>query len=115
MNGLAMRAAVCMHWRWMPGMQSCLGRVLLKKGRTYKSSADLYLPGGGSPGNSLLPDLTDPATMGCLLVLVREAWSKPYAHVFRLLDGTGWVCNAGRPIMGATEAEALVAALEEAP
>ena len=28
-----------------------------------------------------LPDLTDPATMGCLLALVREAHNQPHAHV----------------------------------
>jgi hypothetical protein len=27
------------------------------------------------------PDLTDPATLGCLLALVREAWRCPTAHV----------------------------------
>jgi hypothetical protein len=63
------------------------------------------------------PDLTDPATLGCLLWLVREHWEIPDAcisydedgwHVFSYLDNrlTAYF---------ETEAEALVAALESAP
>ena len=72
------------------------------------------------------PDLRDPATLGCLLALVRDAWPKAPAttsyhgmydpvrkHYHR------WVvsyCTGGdwRQAHGDTEAEALVAALEAA-
>ena len=72
------------------------------------------------------PDLTDPATVGCLLALVREAWG---AGVHLVPDG-GWlvrgarlperndpgVCHPGATvnlgICEPTEAAALVAALE---
>lgn len=65
-----------------------------------------------------LPDLSDPATLGCLLALVREAWDDPFALVdydrcnwglFTRKHDCVWVCTAD------TEAEALVAALEAAP
>lgn len=66
------------------------------------------------------PDLTDPATLGCLLALVREAWGIPGAY-FR----HGWIFNdnGGSPEdddiiageNGMPEAEALVDALETAP
>jgi hypothetical protein len=66
-----------------------------------------------------LPDLTDPATLGCLLALVREAWSQPsattLAHhgrwyvVHADVDASSWLAVCP------TEAEALIAALEAAP
>lgn len=69
------------------------------------------------------PDLDDPATLGCLLALVREAWSEPAVHiawrgiaecwrVWITLDGGK---GGSRVFTRPTEAEALVAALESAP
>jgi hypothetical protein len=68
-----------------------------------------------------IPDLTDPATLGCLLALVREVWREPTLSV--AWAGGGWYVvqrirrsvDALRWIDTATEAEALVAALEAAP
>jgi hypothetical protein len=71
-----------------------------------------------------LPDLTDPATLGCLLALVREALDDECACVFPIDYGPGgvrWVARltaGGRDMtqrVHVTEAEALVAALEAAP
>jgi hypothetical protein len=73
-----------------------------------------------------VPDLTDPATVGCLLALVREAWGdhatsfankyeKP-TWVWSVYDGRFSSDDYGHEIAkGSTEAEALVAALENAP
>lgn len=73
-----------------------------------------------------LPDLSDPATLGCLMALVREAWGDPYFYVVRgdvKIKGTdifGWDFFGdfrGRSCKGMlyrSEAEALVAALEAA-
>jgi hypothetical protein len=66
-----------------------------------------------------LPDLTDPATVGCLLALVREAWSDPYLCAVGDPD-TGWRVDAVtaqvQDLHGySSEAEALVYALERSP
>ena len=86
---------------------------------------------GGSEedeSGALLPDLTDPAMLGCLLALVREAWgcavvtSPDYDEDkmgcqghnvvgWRAVETVRWMWVGG----GTTEAEALVAALESAP
>ena len=67
-----------------------------------------------------LPDLADPATLGALLALVREAWRDPDAAACPVdVRGIGrhW-CVVGRGDRdlgrGDTEAEALVHALEDA-
>jgi hypothetical protein len=113
-NDLAQRAVACRHWRWMPGMvwyrpSSALGPI---RGRMI----------GDDPSGLLLsegwPDLTDPATLGCLLALVREAGAY-IRHLSMLPMGCtvnvewpdGRICDYRRE----TLAEALVAALEAAP
>lgn len=70
---------------------------------------------------ALTPDLTDPATAGCLLALVREAWGMPTGLIVRYNDDTrhwlvSWAgaTHGGECGSGDTEAEALVTALENA-
>jgi len=74
-----------------------------------------------------LPDLDDPATLGCLLALVRAAWGvgslvyRPWNGAIRawrvvtFAHEEDWMTVARILGEGATEAEALVAALEAAP
>jgi hypothetical protein len=127
-GALARRAVVCKHWRWMPGMLSagpCGGRVW---GVTYTFPEDdavfgpwLWLDnehhnGRAAPGH--LPDLTDPATLGALLGLVRGAYGDQEAFVRP--DGSGsWVFCTLDPmaprVVAPNEAWCLVAALEAAP
>jgi hypothetical protein len=65
----------------------------------------------------MVPDLRDPATLGCLIALVREAW---YVAYTRNVNGPGpraWecACNDGDgwvSFWGSTEAAVLVSALE---
>ncbi|MFM1749791.1 MAG: hypothetical protein RLZZ188_3457, partial [Verrucomicrobiota bacterium] len=98
----------CKGWRWMPGM-----RVL---GGDRITERTLAIDHG------CLPDLRDPATLGCLLALVREAWGDPSLSVLFDHDGCKWCVGrweddglALRCRPADTEAEALVAALEAAP
>jgi hypothetical protein len=110
---LARRAVACRGWRWMPGMKLTTGLRITESLVPFTFSVDL-------------PDFQDPATLGCLLALVREAWGSnqcfvrcdpswfvlcrtPPAQAAKI--GHGW----SGPFTGATEAEALVAALEAAP
>jgi hypothetical protein len=117
---LSRRAVACPRWRWMPGMLSDKGL------RVTRCDRDGYVVGYYEDLSYIaecvqgsLPDLTDPATLGCLLALVRKAWGQ---GVYLLPDG-GWYVKGARlqdgstiglGIRATTEAEALVAALEAA-
>lgn len=145
---LARRVVACKGWRWMPGMltqngsriydviadDDCYGdtnchewqnehgwginRCDYHRGRPLAetSAGHLWL-------DVVLPDLTDPATVGCLLTLVREAWDCDGMHTRRggtsnkqwhvRYDGSRSKQKAVG--IGYSEAEALVAALEAAP
>ena len=131
---LGRRAVACPRWRWMPGMlgvhevyryDRLYGRILeidAKEGPMWVGSGDVFHP----LEDGTYPDLTDPATLGCLLALVREAWG-PEATVSVNISGfwavggariqkgksAGHTINLG--IWKLTEVEALVAALEVAP
>jgi len=74
-----------------------------------------------------VPDFSDPATLGCLLALVRAAWeprrgSDSIASAIQVGKKWGVGARAGSETLALivlptfdTEAEALVAALEAAP
>jgi len=114
---LARRAVACPRWRWMPGMSTHNGA------RVVRVDADQYAVGWYPDGyldviaKVATPDLTDPATLGCLLALVREAWIEPLARAEGYPDGWRvYVPRVSRLVgLGPSEAEALVAALEAAP
>lgn len=63
-----------------------------------------------------LPDFDDDATRGCLLRLVRDAWSCPTLHV---MFNFGWYVDGDPRLWGldrhAAESTALLAALLAAP
>lgn len=110
---LARRAVACKGWRWMPGMLVDSG------GTIYRMTEKTIALGCGSPEfqrEYMRPDLTDAATLGCLLALVREAHGR---RCYTQASGGYWaVQNDDTEEMWgaeATEAEALVAALEAAP
>ena len=72
------------------------------------------------PVEGRLPDLTSPATRGCLLALVREAWTNRLICTAVDNTGCGWWVDGWAELrvpskLHDTEAEALVAALEAAP
>lgn len=106
---LGRRAVACKAWYWMPGILDEDGDRV----STMDNGRDRELAG-------LIPDLSDPATLGCLLHLVREAWGGAPFHVEATHgpNGPGWRLQCGnrfQTYVCATEAHALVAALEAAP
>lgn len=107
---LSRRAVASKHWRWMPGMLAIMPEDRDGIARPERVSDDEWLPAMDS-----FPDLLDPATLGCLLVLVRAAWGDPFAML--LGHQSGWHVHIPRvdhDYDGDTEAEALVEALEAA-
>jgi len=100
LEDLGRRAVACKHWRWMEGMQVEPLRfrvVWLTEDMIGESDQTSYF---WKSVPDIFPDLSDPATLGCLLALVREAWKGNIAPVYP---------------DGAESLLMLVAALEAAP
>lgn len=124
---LARRAVACKHWRWMVGMRTLAGDRVVYDGahidtiETYYYSEQTYGAEFADLPDDALPDLTDPATLGCVLALVREAWGQPRAsagwfpHVENLIWYVADLPCGVAATRAATEAAALIAALEAAP
>lgn len=144
MNELARRAVACKAWRWMRGMvDQHENTVLVVAGGTPVEWVDsrgrcIDLVSDGRTGEASglwatsLPNLTDPATMGCLEALVCDAMGSssvvhaaptapaPIIHGLCDLMWHVWFSATPRHICreigrGATKADALVTALEAAP
>lgn len=123
LEALASRAVAAPGWRWMPGMLTGWLRLTESDAEYAIGHRDGWYDGEAA---GLLPDLTDPATLGCLLALVRERHGRLTVARHVGTDGRGgqeWaVCDrapdgcAAAALYGyGSEAEALVAALEVAP
>ena len=114
---LGRRAVACEHWRWMPGM------YLLPHFDGCECCEDRNFPRRAARLPAVfttdidVPDLSDPATLGCLLHLVREAWEEATVYVEHdKCRRRPWVAILPMLVIDCdTEAEALVAALEAAP
>jgi hypothetical protein len=135
---LSRRAVASGRWQWAPGALDQFGRRVINVwpddlGIKWSHLLDNRVVRDADA----LPDLSDPATLGCLLALVRKAWRCPTVYV-RQSSTVGYgilawevcdlyldaeACRAlGVPREGSvgswghgSEAEALVAALEGAP
>ena len=111
---LARRAVACTGWKWLPGMLAVTSNGVVG----FRVADSAVVPPTCLVG---LPDFTDPATLGCLLALVREAWGDPHASSrwmkpdWKVLVQRRGYINYTVVGVGRTEAEALVRALETAP
>lgn len=129
---LGQRAVACPGWRWLSGMlvtgaDTLTARIVddgeaiwQDRGGWWSVAAAAGPFTGSVP---MLPDLADPGTCGALLALVREAWGDMSLCVIPEREA-GWIvadslCSSvlcgGRYFRGASEVEALIAALEAAP
>ena len=101
---LARRAVESHRWRWTPGMLRLDGYRVCHR----------IVPRALNPAEDV-PDLTDPATLGCLLALVREVRQEPTGFLVPT-HAEGWSYYtrliAADWYAGDTEVEALVCALE---
>lgn len=145
-NELGRRAVACKGWRWMAGMRVVsAGRWRVNSGgegvvmRTRDGWATVYEElfevvaecWGAAIRGELLPDLRDPATLGCMLALVRRAWEDDselwggrvevhqdhrtvFTAVIAYHEGVS-LAHRALARSGRNEAAALVAALEAAP
>jgi len=117
---LGRRAVACKHWRWMPGMLDLHGNRFLG----HDGLGDWWIQEGEGEAmidyirDSDTPKLSDPATLGCLLHLVRMScgnmqvcsYSENHVNWGVFVDAgiyLNWLSEDC-----ASEAEALVAALE---
>ena len=116
---LARRAVACRGWRWMRGMLRQDDYRYVGSG-VWARWSDVHSLTTALHSPDQWPDLTDAATVGCLLALVRVAYADPYASVWYSSDhnhsGDRWsYYSKAFTFSGhATEAEALVVALESA-
>lgn len=122
---LGKRAVACKSWRWLPGMLTIDSERVL--GVTLDGALHLCDPNYDTGENtsprvfhdtshSCLPDFEDHATLGCLLMLVREARKEP-TYLPTCLDpiNEAWIINPPCPWRQTryhNMVSALVAALE---
>jgi hypothetical protein len=123
---LAKRAVWCRGWRWMQGMLTINGGRVFAVDEDGSCRLDFgaeEVPFWCTPQTmaKMFPELTDSATLGCLLSLVREAWGMPTGITVTYSSdegswGVSWsgATHGGWCGRGRTEAEALINALENA-
>ena len=121
MKALGRRAVACRGWRWMPGMLTLDGfRCVWADAEQIECAASRAHNFRRPNSATDLPDLTDPATLGCLLALIRELLEDPTGCVSwyegDAENAAGWSYVSetyGASDTMPTESEALVVTLED--
>ena len=119
LGSLGRRAVACKGWRWMPGM---LPSQLTERYQNYPRLGEDPERIAAFYDSGITPDFSDPATLGCLLALVRETTKASelttYCDSYRedgmwlvidYIDESGAITSLTE---AKNEAAALVAALE---
>lgn len=110
-ESLCKRAKACPAFRWVGGML-VITPVKSDIRVTYRINSEPAIIDGAH-----YPNVTDPATVGGLLYLIREAVGDPSVGIYAVdvFNQRQWVCAGISAVLarGATESEALVFALEE--
>jgi hypothetical protein len=125
---LGQRLINCKNWQWLDGMLTTCNLRVVEGGRDYiigYRSGPTTNGGGWYDGESkgFLPDLSDPATIGCLVHLIRLAWKAPIDIHESRGAGIFWgISIVNEPLeddcpyfMGYSQQEILVKAFEAAP
>ena len=124
---LAKRLVKCKHFRWMPGMRWRFDVESHRNVWSRYTGSDLCDDDGNpiteanpfdrTHDKRIIIDLSDAATKGCLLQLVRDALNKPISSVVYSAADDGWYLHTKSqfwPVVYDSEEEAMVVALESA-
>lgn len=125
-NQIALAQRLVQHpafW-WQPGMDRLRWSDTVQEWRYAPRSMEVALV----DYYQMIPVLTDPATLGCLLDLARTAWNRPALHAYLghpyregAPEGPDWcidVCEddgTSRILRAPTEGEVLALAILESP
>ena len=125
-TAVARRLVESPHWRWVEGAKDAGGaRCTKARSGSVKWAVDDWLSDWCELEGDEAPDLNDPATIGVIEHLAREAWApNEYEHRLKGCDRVQADChkpwrvwtNRGKPIAyGVCRGEAWAAALLAAP
>ena len=116
LEALGRRAVGCKGWRWRRGMSLSDGTIVVRVSDNGRPVVSGGASRGGNALSEVYPDLSDAATLGAVLGLVREAWQEPHAHCRYDAVHKDWLTRLISCGFDAkTESESLVCALEAAP
>jgi len=112
---LSERLVACKHFYWMLGMRA-VGPM------PFGYTARIFHPNDGIEASKYKcsPDLSDAATIGCLIQILKEKWNEPALYLHPRMNGddiTSWRITLpsskyGRSYMATTAEEAIVLAFE---